>query len=158
MGVFTTDIDVALGRPGGMGGNGHALDQGEGVALHHHPVGKGAAIPLIGITDDEFSAAVGAKRSARHSLPFKPGGKAGPAAPAQARLDNLIHHLLGRQRAGPRQTLPAAGSSVIVEAERANTPCPRKSQPRLAGNERTIGDGTNAQRAGAGDDGGHIHR
>jgi hypothetical protein len=35
-------------------GDCHALDEGEGVTLHQHAVGKGAAVTLVGVADDVF--------------------------------------------------------------------------------------------------------
>ena len=42
MGIFGADIDEALGGAARKTGNDHALDEGEGIALHQHAVGKGA--------------------------------------------------------------------------------------------------------------------
>src|SRR5690606_16842211 len=44
--IFRADVDVALGRADGDAGDGHALDEHEGIALHDHAVGEGAAVAL----------------------------------------------------------------------------------------------------------------
>jgi hypothetical protein len=46
IGVFGPDVDVALGGADGVGRDRHALDEQERIALHHHPVGEGAAVAL----------------------------------------------------------------------------------------------------------------
>ncbi len=53
-GIFRADVDIALGRAGRDAGNRHALDQHEGIALHDHAVGEGAAVALVGVADDVF--------------------------------------------------------------------------------------------------------
>ena len=54
VGIFGADIDVAIGGADGDAGDGHALDQYEGIAFHDHAVGEGAGIALIGVADDVF--------------------------------------------------------------------------------------------------------
>ena len=54
MRIFGADIDVALGRADRDAGDRHAFDQHEGIALHDHAVGEGAAVALVGIADDVF--------------------------------------------------------------------------------------------------------
>ena len=78
--IFRADIDIAVLRADRVAGDRHALDQAEGIALHQHAVGEGAAVALVGVADDEFSSA----RRIEHGLPFDPGRKARAAAPAQA--------------------------------------------------------------------------
>ena len=79
--IFGADVDVALGGADRDAGDGHALDQHEGVAFHDHAVGEGAAVALVGVADDVFL------RSAlrlRDGLPLDAGREAGAAAAAQA--------------------------------------------------------------------------
>src|SRR5262245_38005832 len=42
MRIFGADIDVAVSGADGDAGNGHALDEDEGIAFHDHAVGEGA--------------------------------------------------------------------------------------------------------------------
>src|SRR5262245_56447909 len=55
MRIFRTAVDVALGRADADAADRHALDQGERIALHDHPVGKSAAVAFVGIADDIFA-------------------------------------------------------------------------------------------------------
>lgn len=57
MRIFGADIDIALIRRDGVPGNHHAFDQHERIAFHDHPVGKGAAVPLLGVADDVLAIA-----------------------------------------------------------------------------------------------------
>ena len=57
--IFRADIDEALGGADGDARDRHALDQHEGIALHDHAVGEGAAVALVGIADDVFAVGAG---------------------------------------------------------------------------------------------------
>ena len=70
MRVFRADIDVALGVARGDAGDGHTLDQAERIAFHHHTVGEGAAVALVGVADDVFLRRLGLGDGA----PFDAGG------------------------------------------------------------------------------------
>ena len=63
------------------GGNRHAFDECKRIALHQHPVGKGAGIAFIGVADDIFLFS----RGGAYRFPFDTRGKARAATPAQAR-------------------------------------------------------------------------
>src|SRR5205809_507700 len=49
VGVLRPQIDVALLRPDGVGGDQHSLDQRERVALDQHPVRERAAVAFVGV-------------------------------------------------------------------------------------------------------------
>ena len=55
MRIFRADIDEALGRADRDSGNRHAFDQDEGITLHDHAIGEGAAVAFVGIADDVFA-------------------------------------------------------------------------------------------------------
>ena len=85
--IFRADIDVALGGADGDAGNGHALDEHEGVALHHHAVCECAGVALVGIAADVFLV----RRGVEHRLPLDAGGEARTAAAAEAELGDFGH-------------------------------------------------------------------
>ena len=62
IGIFGADIDVAVGGADRDAGNGHALDQHEGIAFHDHAVGEGAGIAFVGVADDVFLLGPGVGR------------------------------------------------------------------------------------------------
>ena len=115
MRIFRSDVDVALRRADRERGDGHALDQEERVALHQHPVGEGPAVALVGVADHVFLLGLDPGRRP----PFDARGKAGAAAPAQARGQNLLDRRLG------------------PEAQRA-LEAPKTAM--IAGNRRSTGD------------------
>ena len=86
MGIFGADIDVAHRSAGGDRGDGHAFDEGEGIAFHQHAIGKGAAVALIGVAADVFL--VGG--CFEHRLPFDAGGETGATASAQPRVGDFL--------------------------------------------------------------------
>ena len=52
--IFRADIDEAFARADRERCYRHAFDQDEGIALHDHAVGEGAAVAFVGIADDVF--------------------------------------------------------------------------------------------------------
>src|SRR6202020_3504821 len=52
--VFGANVDVAGRGPDGEGGDGHALDEHEGIPFHDHAVGVSSAVALVGVADDVF--------------------------------------------------------------------------------------------------------
>src|ERR1700732_1699929 len=59
MRIFRADIDVALAGADGDSRDRHALDHHQGIALHDHAIGKGAAVAFVGVADDIFALRVG---------------------------------------------------------------------------------------------------
>ena len=111
MRIFRADVDVALCGADGDGGDGHALDHHEGIALHDHAVGKGAAVAFVGVADDVFAA----RARVRHRLPLDAGRETCAAAAAQARRRDVGEDRIRRQRQRALQPLVAAMGAVIVE-------------------------------------------
>jgi hypothetical protein len=87
--VFGADVDIALGRAAGHGGDRHAFDQHERVSLQGHAVGVGAGVALVRIADHVFLR----RLQRRHGFPFDAGRKGRAAAAAQAGIQHLLHHL-----------------------------------------------------------------
>ena len=83
--VFGPDVDVALGGADGVGRDRHALDEQERIALHHHPVGEGAAVAFVCVAADELQLV----NAVEHRLPFDACGEARTAAAAQAGVRDL---------------------------------------------------------------------
>ena len=83
------DVDKTLPGADGIGADGHALDDGVGIALHHRPVQKGAGIALGAVADEKLRIA----RSFPAEAPFAAGGEAAAAPAPQA---GLIHRLQNR--------------------------------------------------------------
>ncbi|MNT00532.1 hypothetical protein D3C72_1349670 [compost metagenome] len=129
MRIFGTGVDIALGGAGGDAGDDHALDQNEGIALHDHPVGEGAAVALVGIADDIFAIA----RSIGNRLPFDAGRKARTAATAQAAVGHRLDDVGGAHGHGLFQTLKPFIVAIVGQRERIGHAATGKGQPRLAG-------------------------
>ena len=51
-GYSARTVDVAFVGPDGIGPDGHAFDDGMGVALEDAPVHEGAGVAFIGVADD----------------------------------------------------------------------------------------------------------
>ena len=58
-GILGPAVDVAFLRPHGIGPDGHAFDDGMGVALQDAPVHEGPGVAFIGIADDVLDALPG---------------------------------------------------------------------------------------------------
>ena len=92
-GVFGPDIEVALFGAHGPGPDGHAFQNGMGVAFHDGPVHEGARVAFVAVGDDEDRPRV-FPGIFHHLSPLKPGGEAAPAPAPQAGdrhgIDNLV--------------------------------------------------------------------
>ena len=113
-GVLGAHVDEALGRSRGDAGDGHAFEQREGVALHEHAVGEGAAVAFIGVAADVLLVALGFKNRA----PLDAGGEAGSPAAAQTRGEDVGDDFLLRDLDRAGETTQAAVGAVAVEVKR----------------------------------------
>ncbi|MCY1296532.1 hypothetical protein D9M70_459210 [compost metagenome] len=111
MGIFGAGINEALGGAGRDACDRHALDQHEGITLHDHPVGKGAAVALVGIANDVFAC----PRGLENRLPLDACREPGAAAAAKAALGHLRDDRLRRHGNGVAQTGKPAMGLVVVE-------------------------------------------
>ena len=114
MRIFRADVDVALAGADRDAGDGHAFDHHEGIALHDHAVGEGAAVAFVGVADDVFLFGAGL----RHGLPFYAGREAGAAAAAQPGRGDVGEDGVRRQRQRARQALVAVMGAVILQRAR----------------------------------------
>ena len=134
--VFRADVHIALCRTRGQARNGHALDQHEGVTLHHHAVGEGAGVALVGVADHVFLRGRG--RGPGHRAPFDAGRKGRSAPTPQARVEHGLHHRLGRLRQRRMQAYPAAVRGVVGQAQGLGDTSPGKGQALLLGQVRDV--------------------
>ncbi len=81
-----------------------------GVALEQRAVHERARVALVGVADQVLVVA----RRVAAELPLAPGGKARPAAAAQAGLLDLLDHLLRVHVQRPHKTAVATGRQVVI--------------------------------------------
>ena len=79
--VLAPDVDVAALAAGGVGRDGHRLDEGEGVLLHEDTVLEGPGLGLVGVADE----VVRARRLLATASHLRPAGKGGAAAALELR-------------------------------------------------------------------------
>ena len=120
----------------------HAFDEDEGIALHDHAVGEGAAVAFVGIADDVFLR----RRGLRHRPPLDAGRKAGAAAAAQAGLHHLLDDGFGPERERALQPGEAAMAAVVRDRERVGHATAREGEPRLPLEPGDVGDRTERKR------------
>ena len=111
MRIFGADIHIALVRADRETGNRHALNQHEGVALHHHAVGKSGAVAFVCVANDVFLVTAGA----RDRLPFYACRKTSAATAAKPRRHDRINRRLSAHFTGPCQPKPAVRRVIIIE-------------------------------------------
>ena len=140
VGVLGAEVDEALGGAGGVGGDGHALEEGEGVALHQHAVGEGAGVTLVGVAADELH--VGLCPGDRP--PLDAGGEAGTAPAAEARVDDCFDHGLGAHGQRGAQSGDAAVALVVVRRAGVDDPDPGEGEALLATQPVEVLDGPEA--------------
>ena len=90
--VFRADVDEALGGADRVAGDRHGLEDGVGIAFQRGAVHVRAGVALVGVADHVLLALGLLLRE----LPLHSGREARAAAAAQARLQDLLHHLLRR--------------------------------------------------------------
>ena len=140
VGVLGADVDVALARPDGVGGDGHALDEGERVALDDHPVRERPGVALVEVAGHELQ--VGGRL--QDGLPLDAGREAGAAAAAEPGVGDLLDHLGGGERQRPAQPGPAAVGLVVGDRGRVDQPDPGEAHPALRGQPRVLVDHSDA--------------
>jgi len=88
----------------------HPLEDGVGVALHDRGVHERPRVALVAVADEVLLVA----RAGARELPLHPGGKAGPAAAADAGVGDLGDHRLGGHRGERplRRRVAAAGAGL----------------------------------------------
>ena len=123
-----------------MGGDGHALDEGERVALHQHAVGEGAAVALVGVAADELHVGLGLG----DGPPLDAGGEAGTAPAAQARVDDCFDHGLGAHGQRGAQPDEAAVALVVVGRAGVDDADPGEGEALLATQPVEVLDGPEA--------------
>ncbi len=132
--IFGADVDVAHRRAGRDGGDRHALDEEERVALHQHAVGEGAAVALVGVADDIFLI----RLRPGDRAPLDPRRKAGAASSAQARRQNFLDRRFWAQRQGAREPREAAVPPVVVERKRVDDAAAGEHEALLPGEEGNL--------------------
>ena len=127
VGIFRADIDEALGGADGDAGNRHAFDQHEGIALHHHAVGEGAAVALIGVAADIFLVGLGIV----NGFPLDARGETRAAAAAQSGGGDFRDDL--RALHGERffQANESAMRNIIVKRKRIGDAAAREGEAFL---------------------------
>ncbi len=111
VGIFRAEIDIAVGGAHRDAGDGHALDEHEGIAFHDHAVGEGAAVAFVGVADDVFLLG----RRLGHRAPLDAGGEAGAAAAAKAGGEHFLDDRLRPGRDGLLQAFIAAMGPVVLD-------------------------------------------
>ena len=107
--ILAAHVEVAVLAAGGVGGDGHRLDDGERVALHQHAVLERAGLGLVGVADQVVRAA----RLARHGVPLAARREGGAAAPDELGVDHLADARprgRARSRAAARRSRRGRGS------------------------------------------------
>ena len=132
--VLAAQVEEALVGADRPGGQRHALEHRVGHPRQQHPVLEGAGLALVGVAHHHPALAGGVAAG----LPLARGGKAGAAAPAQARRMHLVEP--GRAAAGlgrgqrlagdrRRRQQDVATADVVGHRE----PLGRPRRQRLAG-------------------------
>ena len=127
MRIFRADVDVALGGADGDARDRHALDHDEGIALHDHAVGKGAAVAFVGVADDVFAVGAGL----RHGLPLDAGRETGAATAAQSGCRDVGEDFVRGQRQRALQALVAVMGAVILDRAGIDHAAARERQAGL---------------------------
>ena len=115
MRVLGADVEIALARPHGIGGDCHAFQNSVGKGFQQHAVHEGARIALIAVAHDVLGVALrGPDRG-----PLAARGKSRSAPPAQAGPTDCLHHRFGIalvQRAP--KGLEATVGKILVQVQR----------------------------------------
>ena len=111
-GILGTDVDIAILRLYGIGGNHHALNQLKGIALHHGAVHKSAGVALVTVADHIANGIL----LTGNLLPFPPGREAAAASAPEAGLVDFVNDLVpGHLGHGFFQCQEATGSQIFIQ-------------------------------------------
>jgi hypothetical protein len=144
MGIFGADVAIALGGADREAGNRHAFNEHEGIALHYHAVGEGAAVAFVGIADDVFLFGL----CAQHGLPLDAGREPRAPAAAQAGFGDMGHDVGRRKAECGFQPLEAIGGAVVAERQRVDHADAGEGEAGLPREKRVCVNGANRQRVG----------
>ena len=136
--IFAAQVDIALGRANGDTGDHHPFDQGEGIALHDHPVGKGAAVALIGVADDVFLI----RLRTCHRVPFDSCREPRATTATQPAFGDFGHDLGARHTHRAAQANQSAMRAVVVQIKRVDHATAGECQAGLLCKKRDIGNRT----------------
>jgi hypothetical protein len=141
MRIFGAAIDIALGGADADAANRHAFDQGEGIALHDHPIGESAAVAFVGVAHHIFAVS----RRIGDGLPFDAGRKTGAAAAAKPGFRHFGNDRLRADCDGLCKPAPAAMRGVIGKRERIGDAAAGEGEARLGCKERMRAAGDKAR-------------
>ena len=123
-----------------MGGNGHALEQAEGVAFHQHAVSKRAAVAFIGVHANVFVggcvlgfARMGSRRLIGHRAPLNARREARTAAAAQAGIGHRLHHITATHGEGVFEAGQATMGHIVFWVDRVGNAHPLVNPTVLLG-------------------------
>jgi hypothetical protein len=109
--IFTAQVNEAFLATGGIGRDGHGLDQPEGISFHQGPVLEGAGLRFIRVADQVMRP----HRLARHRVPLPPRGKRRASPPHQLRVVDFADHTFRAQIDRPPKGLVAAGRAILIQ-------------------------------------------
>ncbi len=138
LGVLAAQIDPTLLTPAGVGGEGHRLDDREGVLFEQDPVLECPGLRLVGVANE--MARLCDRLGDRQPLPARREGSA--ASSDELRGDDLLDHTVATELEGAGERPVAAARSVSVEAGRIDDAHSREqtqilgSRLRHAGSDR----------------------
>ena len=111
-GILPPNIQVALLTSGGKPGDGHRLDQREGIFFHQQAILEGTWFRLVSIAHEVMRP----HRSVCHRLPLSTRGKRSPAPPEQFGIVHLPNDRLWPQFDGSAQGGIAIVGTIGIEA------------------------------------------
>src|SRR6516225_1220755 len=127
--VFGADVDEPLLRTNCTTRNCHALEYSVRIALQNAAVHKCARIALVPVANDILAFA----RRFRHGCPLQTSRVAGPAAPAQPALRDLLNDLPGLHfKQNPMESAIAARLDVLLDVLRIHPATAGQNHRHLA--------------------------